>query len=224
MTISIAVSIRLPTSKVATRSNILKLPKLSMPLSAANPSVEAFSLLWHRRSTTANCLCEPGPSDDILRDILTIGARVPDHRRVTPFRFVIFGGDARERVGAILAKAFIDDTPDASSEKIEFERRRFLRAPVVLGVVSSVDKNHRTPEWEQILTVGAVCQNILIAANTKGFAAQWLTEWYAYHPTVQKELGLSQSERIAGFIYIGSASENPLERARPQLDDLISKF
>lgn len=198
-------------------------PKLGDPLPAARPSPETIRLLRLRRSTPADSLGEPGPSADQLRTILEIGARVPDHRRVIPFRFILFEGDDRARFGEVLAAAFRENEPEAEETRIAYERGQFLRAPVVVAVVSSPDRDHRTPEWEQILTAGAVCQNMLIAACAQGFGVQWITEWYAYDCAVLEALGLGAHERIAGFVYIGTADENPLERARPKLDALISR-
>ncbi len=169
-------------------------------------------------------MTSPGPDADELQSILAIAARVPDHRRVCPYRFLVFDGAARDRAGDILAHAFVANEPEASAERIDAERRRFLRAPVVVAVVSAVDRTHRTPEWEQILTAGAVCQTMLIAANAHGFAAQWITEWYAYDRAVLDAFGLGPGERIAGFVYLGTAKEAPLERQRPELSDLVSRF
>lgn len=167
---------------------------------------------------------EPGPDAETLRAILTIGARVPDHRRVTPFRFVLFEGEARAAFGGVLAETFAAENPDADEARIAVERNRFLRAPVVIAVISSVQPDHKTPVWEQTLTAGAVCQNILIASSAFGFAAQWITEWYAFHDEINKALSMTDDENIAGYIYIGTAKEDPKERARPVLDDIVANF
>ncbi len=199
-------------------------PQLGDPLPPSRASAQTLELMRLRRSTPADCLTEPGPDAPTLASILTIAARAPDHRRVTPFRFIIFEGDARARFGDVLREAFIAREPDADEKKIAFEQRRFLRAPVVVAVISKVDRDHRTPEWEQILTAGAVCQNMLIAASAEGFAAQWITEWYAYDTRVLAALGLDKSERIAGYIYMGSAKADPKERARPVMEQIVTRF
>ncbi|MFQ5564399.1 MAG: nitroreductase [Parvularculaceae bacterium] len=200
-----------------------KSPALGATLPAAHPSLDTINLLRLRRSTPADFLGEPGPSLEELRAILEIAARVPDHRRVAPFRFILFEGEDRAKFGKVLEAAFRENEPEAEAGRIGYERDRLLRAPAVVAVVSSVNCEHRTPEWEQILTAGAVCQNMLIAASAHGFAAQWITEWYAYDRTVRDALGLGPDERIAGFIYIGTAREDPKERARPDLDVLITR-
>ncbi len=203
---------------------MLKLPELGDVTPAAHPSDSAIEMLWRRRSTPADFLSAPGPDAPTLQTILTIAARAPDHRRVTPFRFVIFEGDARARFGEVLEAAFLANDPKAEKHRIDCERKRFTRAPTVVAVISSIDPAHRTPEWEQVLTAGAVCQNLLLAASAHGFAAQWLTEWYAYDDHVISGLGLGDQERVAGFVYLGTARENPKERARPNLKAIISRF
>lgn len=199
-------------------------PELGDTLAAAHPSADTLTLLRLRRSTTADCLGDPGPDAHALETILQCAARAPDHRRVTPFRFIIFQGDARSRFGEVLGESFEKSNPDAEPARVEKEAQRFLRAPAVVAVVSAIDPDHRTPEWEQILTAGAVCQNMLIAASASGFAAQWLTEWYAYDAAVIEALGLGADERIAGFIYLGTAKADPKERARPILEDLVTHY
>ena len=160
-------------------------------------------------------MAEPGPSPDQVERLLGIAARVPDHGKLTPWRFMLFEGQARSDFGKILGKVFAAATPDAGEAQIAFETNRLNRAPLVIAVISTVLEKHKVPEWEQILSAGAVCQNMLIAASAMGFGAQWLTEWYAYDPQVKDALGLRSGERIAGFIYIGSVTEEPVERARP---------
>ncbi len=200
----------------------LKTPEFGAPLPAACPSDEAVALLWRRRSTPADFLSAPGPDSETLQKILTIAARAPDHRRVVPFRFVVFEGEARAEFGETLADAFKADNPGVEESRIEIERNRFLRAPVVVAVISSINAAHKTPVWEQTLTAGAVCQNMLVAASAFGFAAQWLTEWYAFDDRINDALSMAADENIAGYIYIGTAKEEPRERARPILEDIVT--
>lgn len=199
-------------------------PELGEDLPAAHKSVETLDLLRRRRSTTADCLGGPGPDLATLDDILKIAARVPDHRRVAPFRFIVFEGEARATFGKSLRDVFVADNPDATEQQIAYEQNRFQRAPVIVGLISNVNKEHRTPEWEQVLCVGAVGQNLLLAACAYGFAAQWLTEWYAFDDRIDKALSLGKDEKIAGFIYIGTATQQPKERGRPDMRALISHY
>jgi len=200
-------------------------PELGAELPSCQPSETTLAMLRTRRSTPADFLGGGrGPDAAALHDILTIAARVPDHRRVVPFRFIVFEGAARTAFGAVLRRTFLAANPDADGAKADYEEARFLRAPAVIAVVSSPDKSHRTPVWEQELCAGAVCQNMLLAASAHGFAAQWITEWYAYDEAVSDALGLKADERVAGFIYIGAATEPPKERGRPDMDSIISRF
>lgn len=185
-------------------------------VAASHASPDTLALLTRRRSTAAIGLTEPGPSPEQVEHLIGIGARVPDHGKMTPWRFILFEGEGRASFGNILGKVFAATTPDATAEQIQFEQQRFLRAPLVIAVISSVLEKHKIPVWEQEMSAGAVCQNLLIGASAMGFAAQWLTEWYAFDPDIKDVMGLRSGERVAGFIYVGTAKEDPVERVRPQ--------
>lgn len=199
-----------------TTDNSVDFPAPGDRLAPAHPSAETLALLKRRRSTPAIGLSEPGPSAQEVEDLIAIAARVPDHGKLAPWRFVIFEGEARTSFGAILSKIFAARNPEASADQIEFERARFERAPLVIAVISSVLEKHPIPVWEQEMSAGAACQNMLIGASAMGYGAQWLTEWYAFDPDVKDMMGLRSGERIAGFIYIGTAKDHPVERKRPQ--------
>lgn len=185
----------------------------------------ALALLRTRRSVSAKSLGQPGPSAEALEQILRIAARVPDHKRLAPWRFVVFEGEARAAFGGVLADALVAEDKDAPSPiRLETERARFLRAPVVIAVVSSPRSTSVVPEWEQVLSAGAACLNLCLAAHAMGFAANWITEWYAYSPAVGKALGLGDGERVAGFIYIGTPLVTPDERERPDLAAIVSNW
>ncbi|MEM6852737.1 MAG: nitroreductase [Pseudomonadota bacterium] len=200
-------------------------PTIGESLAAAHPSEETLRFLSRRRSLVVKEMAEPGPTADELSALLRIAARVPDHGKLAPWRFLVIEGDARAELGEMLKAAFTEQNPNAPADLVEFERRRFLRAPTVVCVVSTADPLHpKIPEWEQILSAGAVCQTLLLAASAMGFAGQWLTEWYAYDATALKALGLAEGERVAGFVYLGKAGAAPAERVRPDMDALISRW
>ena len=188
------------------------------------PVPQVMDLLLTRRSGSVKRMAAPGPNADQLRQILAAGARVPDHGKLAPWRFIVFEGDARARMGEVLLSALKETESFVSPEREEQERGRFLRAPVVVGVVSRVREGIAIPEWEQILSAGAVCQTMLIAVHSLGFTGNWITEWCAYHPRVRERLGLASGERIAGFLYFGTPTEPLEERVRPSLDKLIIYF
>jgi nitroreductase len=187
-----------------------------------HPAPAALDLLLSRRSGSAKAMTEPGPSKKQLAQILQAGARAPDHGKLFPWRFLVFEGKGRQRAGDILAEVAQADGERA--KQVEEERERFARAPLVIGVISAAREQHKIPVWEQELSAGAVCQNILIAATALGFVGNWITEWYAYHPAVKERLGLKPGERIAGFFYIGTAKDELEERPRPEMDRIVTVF
>lgn len=185
---------------------------------------DAIELLTKRRSVPAINLMEPGPDESTLNDILTIAARVPDHGKLAPWRFIKYSGDARHDVGEILAGLVKRRNASADAELLGLERSRFARAPLVIGVVSRAAPHFKIPVWEQELSAGAVCMNMLHAAHAHGFAAQWLTEWYAFDDEAAARLGLREGERFAGFIHIGTPDEKPTDRPRPNVGDLLTDW
>jgi len=199
-------------------------PQFGEELAPSLTSEETLALLARRRSTVANNMTGPGPSKAQLDDLLRIATRVPDHGKLAPWRFIIFAGEARADFGKLLRKETKAANPDAPLELLDFEENRFLRVPTVVAVVSRVTPGHKIPEWEQVLSSGAVCQTMLIAANAMGFAAQWITEWYAFDAKIQEALSLEDGERIAGFVYLGTATEPPRERARPEVSQLVTRW
>jgi nitroreductase len=188
-------------------------------------SPQALELLLTRRSVKPGMLADPGPSPDELTTILTAAARVPDHKKLVPWRFVIFEGEARAAFGEALAKACAaEEKEPPSAIRLEAERTRLRRAPCVVAVISRVTSNPAAPEWEQVLSCGAACLNLCLAANALGFATCWLTEWYSYSPAVRTALGLAANERVAGFIYIGTAHQRQADRERPDLNRITTRW
>tara|TARA_B100001093_G_scaffold257171_1_gene245959 strand:- start:413 stop:1051 length:639 start_codon:yes stop_codon:yes gene_type:complete len=205
-------------------ANPATLPLLGFFIVYPTSHLSAFEQISERRSVRAMDLQDPGPDQKQVEQLLTAAARVPDHGKLGPWRFICFQDDARQAFGEHLAQRFRELKPEAPTAAIEAERGRFSRAPLVIAVISSVDTQSRIPEWEQLLSAGAACQNLLIAANLMGFAAQWLTEWYAYDEAIDRALGLNPGERVAGFVYIGSATVKPDERQRPDLQQRIRQW
>jgi len=184
-----------------------------------------LSFLANRRSVKPDKLLAPGPTPAQLQEILKVATRVPDHKKLTPWRFIAFEGDARKAIGEVFAKACeAEEKEPPSHMRLDMERARFTRAPFVLAVISQIKPRPGTPEWEQILSAGAVCFNACLAANAMGFGTSWITEWVSYSPTVRSALQLKDNERVAGFIYIGTPAEKPEERERPDLANLLTHW
>ena len=197
---------------------------MTQPMTLNMAAPHALDLLLSRRSGSAKAMKGPGPTDEQIRTLVTAAARVPDHGKLAPWRFLILKGDARDALGNVASKALNATEPDAGEERLAIERRRFLRAPVIVTVVSRVREAIPIPEWEQILSAGAACQTLCIAAHAMGYVANWITEWPAYHPLVREALGLHAGERIAGFIYLGHPVEPLVDRPRPRFEDIASEW
>ena len=186
---------------------------------------ETLKLLAARRSVKPIHMVEPGPDATQLQTILTVAARVPDHKKVEPWRFIVFEGEARGRFGDVLASVLQNEDKEApSAMRLDTERGRFLRAPLVVAVISRVKPVSGAPEWEQVLSAGAAAFNLCITANAMGFGTCWITEWYAYSPGVAKALSLASGERVAGFVYVGTARERQPDRDRPALATIVSRW
>jgi nitroreductase len=185
---------------------------------------DAIELLKIRRSVKPREMSEPGPSPAELETILTIGARVPDHGKLTPWRFIVFEGGARVRAGEVIARVFARKNPQATAADIEVEKHRLTDAPLVIGVVSFTKPHPKVPPWEQELSAGASAMNMVTAATALGYGACWLTGWFAFDRDVLDGLGLRADEKLAGFIHIGTQTKPNEDRPRPALSDIVTRF
>jgi nitroreductase len=182
-----------------------------------------IDFLQIRRSVTAKSMTNENFNDEDLNTILNCGIRVPDHGALNPWKLTVIKNDAKLRLGNdVLAKEFNINHPEASEDEIDYERKRFCRASVVIAVLFKPVSHPKIPLWEMQLSAGAVCTTLLIASQSLGYAAQWLTEWYAYNRNMIKELGGNpDTDKIAGFIYIGNKDKSPIERRRPKKENVI---
>ncbi|MGV6874502.1 nitroreductase family protein [Pseudochelatococcus sp. B33] len=182
--------------------------------------------LERRRSAAPLLLAEPGPDADMLRRLITIAMRVPDHGKLEPWRFIVLAGDARHEAARRLGAVYDGENPDESADKrakqIEKTAATLTAAPVAVIVVSRADPEARKPEWEQILSAGAACMNLLTAATLAGFDGVWLTGWPAYSEGAKRVFGIGEKERVAGIVHIGTASEAQKDRSRPDFDEKVT--
>ena len=183
-----------------------------------------IALLRHRRSVPPPTMTGPGPTSEELDAILSLAARVPDHGKLAPWRFIVFEGDARARAGDAIAAVHAQDDPDAKPARLDLERKRHQHAPTVVAVVSRAAPHAKIPEWEQVLSAGAAAMNLLVAANALGFATAWLTEWYSYDARVAEALGLAPHEKFAGFVHIGRPTTAVEDRVRPVMADIVTRY
>jgi len=184
---------------------------------------DTIALMQRRRSPPPALMTGPGPTEAELATILTVASRVPDHGKLAPWRFVVFKGGARDRAGQIALGFRLEDEPGLDEAARTKELRRFSSAPLVVGVVSRAAPHVKIPEWEQVLSAGAVCMNLIVAARALGFSSAWVTGWPAYDARFRAAIGLVEHEKVAGFIHIGRAV--PIEdRPRPPLADIVTVF
>ena len=189
----------------------------SLPVAEA-PEVLAF--LARRRSASALSLRSPGPSDEQLKDLLTLAARVPDHGKLAPWRFIILDGEGKTALASKL-EAIARTRPDGPRLTAKLGK---LKAPPMGVAVVSRTVTGDIPAWEQQLSAGAVCTTLLYATAAMGFGANWITDWYAYDPDARVVLGLADNEQVAGFVFIGTPAEAPQERVRPDLATLTTTW
>lgn len=181
--------------------------------------------LLTRRSTSVKQMQVPGPDAAALETLLTIATRVPDHGKLAPWRIQILEAEGQARLGDFLGDLFAAETPQATEKQVEFERARPRRTPLLLVVTAKLQPDHKIPVHEQLLSGGAVCFALLAGAHGLGYAAQWLTEWPAYRPEVVRFLGHDpETDRILGFIHLGTAVAKPEERPRPALSEIASHW
>ncbi|MDQ0998917.1 nitroreductase [Phyllobacterium ifriqiyense] len=192
----------------------------SMNTSSSNPILDFLST---RSSTPISAIGLPGPSDEEIRKIITIASRVPDHGRLTPWRFILYRGDARVEVGKYLAELCEEREGPLTEQRREQELKRFARAPLVIGVVFSPVEHH-IPEWEQFLSSGAAAMKLCLAANALGYVTNWISNWYSSDEKGRALLGLAPHERVTGFVHIGTCAQKVPERPRPEVDAVLSEY
>jgi nitroreductase len=188
-----------------------------------NDRTSPLSLLATRRSGRPRDMVAPGPDDAQLSAMLDIAMRTPDHGKLAPWRFVVVGSDRRDRLAEVITTAYRAERPQAARLEIEALEGFARQAPSLVVVLSSPRPESHIPMWEQELSAGAACMNLLHAAHASGFVAGWLTGWAAYSDAVRDAFGAAP-ERIAGFVFIGSPSQPVEERARPPRDDKVSRW
>jgi nitroreductase len=195
-----------------------------MPMLGGAAMTEAIDLLKKRRSPRIPDLAEPAPSDSEVETLLTVASRVPDHGKLTPWRFLVLRKEGRAPLAEALSRCFKADHPEATSDQIEKEWARFANSPLIIGVISRAGPHAKIPEWEQILSAGAACMNLVTAAHALGYGANWVTGWAAYDRSCLDLLGVARNERVAGWVHIGKPTAPLDDRPRPKLDDIVTRL
>ncbi len=185
-----------------------------------NDTSSPLALLRTRRSGKPRDMVAPGPDAAQLRTMLEAAMRVPDHGKLAPWRFVIVGAEKRTQLAALIADAYRTEKPEAGRLEIEAMESFAHQAPTLVVALSAIATDSKIPAWEQQLSAGAACMNLLNAVHASGFVAGWLTGWAAYSDAVRAAFG-GPGERIAGFIFIGSPGRELEERARPAYETIV---
>lgn len=185
---------------------------------------DALALLETRRTIAFQDLAEPGPSDDDLRRLVACAVRVPDHGKLTPWRFVMIRGEARSALDEKLFPLFTTRFPDAPGGKAAQEKTRFSSVPLTVAVISTAAEHVKIPVWEQELSAGAATMNLMLAAHAMGFSAQWLTTWIAYDAEARAILGVKPEERLAALVPIGTPTVAPVDRPRPAYEAVVTEW
>jgi nitroreductase len=183
-----------------------------------------LDFLLTRSSAPIPELKEPAPDDSEIKTILTAATRVPDHGRLAPWRFVLYRGAAREKIGEELLELAEKREGPLPEGRRNQELARFSRAPLVIGVISSPKDNPKIPEWEMFLSGGLAAMNLMIAANALGYATNMITNWYSDTEEGRALLGLAPHERVVGFVHIGTHEGTIVERPRPDVSTLYADY
>lgn len=182
-----------------------------------------LSLLETRRSGRPRDMVAPGPSAGELRRILSIAARTPDHGKLHPWRFVHVSKERRQDFADLLRRAYLAEKPDAGRLELEANARFAHQAPELIVALSVPTVPHKIPLWEQQLSCGAACMNLLLATHALGYVGGWVTGWAAYSPVVREAFGASgEHDRIAGFFFLGSLGAEQEERPRPEYEEVAT--
>ena len=195
----------------------------SPALIAGETSPELIRYLLGRRSVPRRNLTAPGPSTDEIATMIEAAARVPDHGKLAPWRFIVFKDSGKKAFTHILQQALAAKTPEMDSQTCQQDAEKITAAPLLIAVIFS-PKDGKIPDFEQLLSTGAACQNLILAANALGYGINWLTQWYSENTDVCRGLGLYPKERIAGVFSIGTPQDPPKERPRIAARDITHYF
>lgn len=181
----------------------------------------ALDFLLTRRSRPAKTLVPPGPSKEQLQEILTAAARVPDHGKLEPWRFIVIPQGAMPRLAALAEEA--SARLGKPAEDIAKGRSQFDQGILAVAVIEVQKDSPKIPAIEMTYSAGAVCLSLLNAALAAGWGANWLSGWASHDPEWRKTaLGLADNERVAGILHIATAKSAPPERPRPDLEAITT--
>ena len=181
---------------------------------------KVMHFLLNRRSRPAKTLSKPIPNKDDLIELLSAGARTPDHGKLVPWRFIVLQGETLSKLGKLVEKIGVKES--MPEDKIAKAKKQLDDGHLAVAVIEVQKVSEKIPSIEQTYSAGAVCLSLLNAALAAGWGANWLTGWHVYNKEFEKSgLGLGDNETVAGLIYIGTESIAPPDRPRPNLDEIV---
>ena len=199
-------------------------PNAKVCIMKLNDTSNVLAFLKSRKSASAKAMTGPGPSKVQMDEILEIAVRVPDHGKLAPWRFILCEGEGRARMGQGFADVWIKNNPTQGTEILDFQRGLFMRATVILVVVSTAAVHGKIPVWEQQMSSATVCYNAVLAATALGFDAQWQSDWVAYDEAAKAVMGVRPHEKVSGIVYIGTSSVILEDRPRPDVSSLLTRI
>ncbi|GGY05540.1 nitroreductase [Litchfieldella qijiaojingensis] len=179
--------------------------------------MDAMTLL-HERSSMGK-LMGPAPNAEQLDALYRAALRAPDHKELTPWRFIEFSGPGLDRLGELFAEAEYRENPHIDDASLDAARKKPKRAPMIIAVIAKVTPElPKVPKLEQVISAGCAAHAMMLAAYAQGLGAMWRTGHYAFDPTVHKGLGLGEHDEIVAFLYLGQIGgrHKPLPSRDPE--------
>ena len=198
---------------------ILPIEGQALDMPATNEAM-IITLLGRRSTKIADMDSLFGPNENETKQILQIATRVPDHGKISPWRFIVMTGQKRREIGLQLAQIYKDKNPEMDENHFNAEAAKFERGHTIIVMISSPREHPKAPIWEQELSAGALGFSLILTCHGFGYAATWLSEWPMFDKDAGFVFGLRENERIAGFFYIGRPKTAPIERERPNIDKI----
>lgn len=184
--------------------------------------VDAIESLLTRQSN--GVLEDPGPSNEELDIMFKAACQAPDHCGLTPWRFIVIRGEARQMLGSLFVKSVQNRNHRMSEETKEKFQNLPLTAPLLIAVVCCEKEHARVPKVELYLSLGAAVGNILLAAHAQDLGAMWRTGDVSYCPIVSGGLGLVTTEKLCGFVYLGKIKSKKNRTNRPLYNEIVTTW
>ena len=166
---------------------------------------EEFAALVRARRTSMVVDQQRDVPLDLVTELCELATWAPNHKRTWPWRFAVFTGSGRSRLGDAMADEM--ERADFGDEaKRAKTRSKYLRTPMTL-VVGCAPHADAMLDAENRDAVAAGIQNLLLGATTLGLASFWSTPALARPPAVLDLCGFGPDDRLVGVVYLGWAAQ-----------------